>query len=75
MYKRFPPIQIGEEMPLQKQQLAEASGRRVHCLSAGIELVSWAQIQLFAPLHARLRVVASLSPRASLALLCRLMGN
>lgn len=54
----------------------EAAGRGARFLSAGTELVSRARIQLFGPLPARWRVVATLSPRASLAaLLCRPMGN
>lgn len=53
----------------------EAAGRAVHSLSAGTELVSWAQIQQFGPLPVRWRVVATLSPRASLALLCMAGGK
>ncbi|KAK2914846.1 hypothetical protein Q8A73_005440 [Channa argus] len=57
----------------------EATGTGLHCLSAGMELVSWACFQLFGPLPARWRVVATLatlSARASLAaLLCSMMEN
>lgn len=54
----------------------EAAGRGVQSLSAGTELVSQAQIQMFGPLPASWRVVATLSPRASLAALrCMPMGN
>ncbi|KAK9529278.1 hypothetical protein VZT92_013384 [Zoarces viviparus] len=64
-------------MPLQQQSLPGWK-RGIRERSSSLQetdIVSWAQIQLFGPLSARWRVVATLSPRASLALLSRPIRN